>query len=347
MFCFDAFATRLDDDIEKVWKNTGEIIEIGSYPQTLVKDGNLISKLNSEEKIWISYNYARGENIENGDWMKYCDVIYEKEKYRGVIFSKYKPLYTNIEVDYEEINRQNENGYSKNTVYWFKYEPIKWRVLESTLRGYLGKSVVITLTADKILDCQPFDEKLFMDENGDYYRDSEFSTPYKYSYRNSYYRDFSLNNFAKTAFTDEDYLKVGTHTHFQLDSGNDIMDNVFINHYDIKDYEFSKSIGTDYAKIQGLSVDVSGYGEYWVHGVGFTYFPGGEASCVTITQTGKHNFYGELVNSNFIGVRPYIEMMLLDSSDYCCYCEDIHDDNFFGKIVYYFHRFLYLIRDYF
>ena len=345
LFCINAFATQLDDDIESVWMNPGETIEIGSYPQSLVEDSQLISRLNSQSKTWISYKYPRGENIVRGDWMKYCDVTLEETKYRGVVFYEYMPALTNYDNVDEENNIQRDNGYRKNTVYWFKYEPIKWIALETCLTHYRGKSVLVTFTTEKIIDCQPFDENLFLDENDKYYRDAAFSQPYVYSYANSYYRNFLLDSFAKTAFSSEEYEKIDTYTNFRL-NGEEIRDDVMIN-VNAPEKQFRKSVGTDYAKVQGLSVDDSGNGEYWIYGVGDTYYPGGNASCEIMTSTGNHSGFGRLVNSNYIGVRPYIEILVLDATDYCDYCEDKHDNGFFDKIVAFFHNILYWFKNLF
>ena len=72
----------------------GETIEYGLYPQSRVTDEALISELNALEQKWTYYEYYAGSNKEMPDvivigsavrldYMKYCDVEYNGEKYRG------------------------------------------------------------------------------------------------------------------------------------------------------------------------------------------------------------------------------------------------------------------------
>ena len=72
----------------------GDIIEFGSYPQSEVKDQALLFKLSELAPAWenwTSYDYYwRIEGVNGGnlamaqDWMKYTDVEYDGNKYRGV-----------------------------------------------------------------------------------------------------------------------------------------------------------------------------------------------------------------------------------------------------------------------
>ena len=127
--------TGLKIDTQAAVYAKGDIIEYGSYPQTRVKDKALISKLNGLSKKWISYkNYSGTDSwsdgkMKAGDFMKYADVTYNGVKYRGVTFTQYLPWYTSLSCS-KDNSYQDENGYTLNTTYWFKYEPIKWRVLD-------------------------------------------------------------------------------------------------------------------------------------------------------------------------------------------------------------------------
>lgn len=129
----------------------GDIIEFGWYPQSKVTDTSTISVLISAGGEWISYGYYSG-TVSNsdgkmtvGDYMRYKDVIYGSDKYRGVVFDIYRPNCQEFETD--KTCYQYLNGYMPGTVYWFKYEPIKWRVLD------LDKGIVMSET---IIDAQPY-----------------------------------------------------------------------------------------------------------------------------------------------------------------------------------------------
>ena len=125
----------------KTYVDYGDIIEFGSYPQTQVKDAELIKKLDNIGKSWRSYGYYSGNgeygSMAQGDWMKYADFKYDGNKYRAVTFSKYRPSYTYW--NYEESKSQQYlNGYKINEVYYFLYEPIKWKVESAYEKlGYL------------------------------------------------------------------------------------------------------------------------------------------------------------------------------------------------------------------
>ena len=63
----------------------GDIIGLGSYPQTEVTDATLKSKLTNKAgstDTWTSYNYYK--NGKQSDFMKYTDIELDGVKYRGV-----------------------------------------------------------------------------------------------------------------------------------------------------------------------------------------------------------------------------------------------------------------------
>lgn len=69
----------------------GDLIQFGSYPQSQVKDEALISTLGNLAPYWdecTSYRYYSGNgeigSMTPGDWMKYADVTYNGNTYRGV-----------------------------------------------------------------------------------------------------------------------------------------------------------------------------------------------------------------------------------------------------------------------
>ena len=134
-------------------------IRKGTYPQTKVDDADLISALNDAvgtlptqgtETLgkWESYNYYISGAVSHFMW--HADIEYEGDKYRGVYFTSYRPYYT-INASDEANSSQDDNGYSINTVYWFKYESILWDILDDTTNE--GEALVL---AHKVLDAQQF-----------------------------------------------------------------------------------------------------------------------------------------------------------------------------------------------
>ena len=111
---------------------TGSIITYGSYPQTKVTDSALISALNAQT--------LQGDST----------VIYSGSKYKRVYFTQYTPYYTTGTPNASN-SYQDDNGYYINTVYWFKFEPLQWRVLSNTN----GELFVM---ADKILASRAYNQ---------------------------------------------------------------------------------------------------------------------------------------------------------------------------------------------
>ncbi len=115
----------------------GDTIQYGTYPQTKVTDEDLISAFEAVPKTWRSYRYYSGTGafydglMEPGDWMCYADFFYDGYKYRAVYFDEYRPYYTGMLRDNSysyDISKsyQDDNGYTIDTCYYFKYEPITW-----------------------------------------------------------------------------------------------------------------------------------------------------------------------------------------------------------------------------
>ena len=113
----------------------GNYIYFGHWPQTLERDENVIAKLNEVAGTIPEYTiYTVLEKPENWlyyegtTYIWYIDVIYSGTKYRGIYMKEFRPaIYGSL--GYSKIS---ENGYTNHQVYWFKVEPIKWRILTTS-----------------------------------------------------------------------------------------------------------------------------------------------------------------------------------------------------------------------
>ena len=278
--------------------SVGDIIYYGSYPQTEVRDESLLNELNDLTLTWYSYNYCYGDgsydSVECSDYMRYADVEYPENsgiKYRAVVFDKYRPYYTISKTDptYSGTAQsyQDDNGYFVNTIYWFKYEPIKWRVLDPS------SGLVIS---SKILDSQAYNNLLYYYatnyDNGDphcidryYYFSDENHTNFASDYATSSIRRWLNETFYEVAFSNsekENILKtenenkccssvLGNQGYERLDSIN-TLDYVFLpsltdvknESYGFRDHYYDdnrKLLSSDYAKIQGVKSN-DGNGEW-------------------------------------------------------------------------------------
>jgi len=111
---------------------TGDIIAFGSYPQTKVTSSTTITALNKLTRD------SKG------------DVTYNGSKYRRVYFTQYTPYYADLDPTADN-SFQDDNGYFIKTVYWFKFEPVHWRVLSNSN----GELFVMAI---KILDSKTYNQ---------------------------------------------------------------------------------------------------------------------------------------------------------------------------------------------
>ena len=109
----------------------GDNIYFGYWPQTLERDENVIAKLNEmagtpplPRDKENPYNW---ESHEGTTYMWQKIVIYNGTKYLGVQMNDYRASGV-----YSLRSYIMKNGYFTLEVYWFKYEPIKWRILTTS-----------------------------------------------------------------------------------------------------------------------------------------------------------------------------------------------------------------------
>lgn len=109
----------------------GNNIYFGHWPQTLERDENVIAKLNEmagtpplPRDKENPYNW---ESHEGTTYMWQKIVIYNGTKYLGVQMNDYRASGV-----YSLRSYIMKNGYFTGEVYWFKYEPIKWRILTTS-----------------------------------------------------------------------------------------------------------------------------------------------------------------------------------------------------------------------
>ncbi|MCR5782004.1 MAG: DUF6273 domain-containing protein [Clostridia bacterium] len=235
---------------------TGDLVIFGNYPQTRVTDPDLLETLNSKSLTWRYYNYFT--NGEPELYMRYSDVTFAGERYRAVYFAHYRPWSTTLSADYSD---QIFNGYELKQVYWFKYEPVVWCVLDP------DSGLMMT---ESIIDSQPFHNY-----NYDGYGDSD-QTHYASNWAYSSLRTWMNSDFFNTAFGDEmDHIKYtvletpGRYSStYSVEETNDRVFPLTYADVTTESYGFSSdnaagedagrtAFGTDYAKCQGLYVDVS------------------------------------------------------------------------------------------
>lgn len=194
-----------------------EIILFGSYPQSREtwnsKLNNLAGTLPSPSNPhkWTPFNWSNSSSV-NSSFAWYIDVDTDsdgKNDYRGVYFTSYYgendfTKYVNLGFDRytsEKTSSQKENGFETFKTHWFKYEPIKWRVLSSNIIDNFVMS-------NEILDSTPFSLVYSNDitEKIDYQGNHGLAYPNNYKYSNL--RTFLNKDFYETAFDSDEKDKI-------------------------------------------------------------------------------------------------------------------------------------------
>jgi hypothetical protein len=269
----------------KISYAAGDIIEYGSYPQTEVTNPALIETLNAQTP-------DAGDNVLLGG-----------VKYKRVFFTQYTPYYTNYAPNAAN-SLQDDNGYFINTAYWFKYEPVRWRVLSSVAGGEMY------LMCENILAAKPYN-----------------ASNSAITWELCSLRSWLNGEFLNTAFTYAQRLKIKTSAVANEDNprtgtsgGNATNDKLFLLSYsDVvnSSYGFSTGIyadtareveGTDYAKSQGLSVYDDGTSFWWLK------VPGEEENTAMSVLIDGHvgyfdgGYYYYSVHNTAMGVRPIFKI---------------------------------------
>jgi hypothetical protein len=243
------------------YTDNGNFFKFGRYPQSRVTDETTLSSLGSfvsNDSTWQPYPYFI--NHKKQDFMLYKDTLLNGSFYRGVYFSEYRPYFTTLPSTTDDTLQDN-NGYIKKNTYWFKYEPIRWRIL-SMAEG------TAFLLSDDIIDSQHYNTWDGKD-NPDGYDYRKYDTSDIRAWLNSTFYDlaFSSTEQAKILTTTVDNSLEST----GLESSTHLCDNTNDKVYLLsrkesltKSYGFSNNIytidparyknGSDYAICQGLQV---------------------------------------------------------------------------------------------
>jgi len=250
-------------ECEETGTRVGSIIEYGSYPQSEVTDEALIGELDKIEKTWVSYGYYSGDgylgSMVSSDYAKYADITYHGNKYRAVIFTLYRPDLTTYEHP-EDYDNAGQNGYYINEVYYFKYEPLKWKVLDPDSGLVMCMSVIDSQAYNSIIYYNKYKEE--------YYNDRYSNKNYATDYETSTIRKWLNDDFYKTAFTDKEQSDIALSTIFTKDiedttyDSGETQDKVFLlSQEDVTNSEYGFITdrtrvfeASDYAKSQRLSI---------------------------------------------------------------------------------------------
>ncbi|MFA6796901.1 MAG: DUF6273 domain-containing protein [Bacilli bacterium] len=221
--------------VERYSEDGISYVEYGAYPQSVVDDSKLIAKLKeineTDERGYFSYN--------------------------GDEYAKVTAKLVESEAKYTFINGEEIKDEEK---YYFKVEPIKWKVISETEDDY-------QLFSDMALDSQRFDDSL------NNYKTSEIRSWlnddfYHFAFNNaeSIIRQTSIDNSpASTGYSSNEYACDDTKDRVYLLSYEDVTNADYGFNNDGEDEARKKEL-TDYARAKGAYMDTSleNYGNcYW------------------------------------------------------------------------------------
>ena len=139
----------------EILRREGDRVWFGHYPQTLVGGHHaralrrralpLPTPDNAYDWTDCGY-YVNGKPVPYA-W--YIDLECAGVTYRGYYFVEYRPYSTDYYNNSREKSDQFTNGWFCKRVYWFRCDPIEWRVLRENAGEML-------LLAESVLDSQPF-----------------------------------------------------------------------------------------------------------------------------------------------------------------------------------------------
>ena len=297
--------------------SVGDIITFGSYPQSEVtkeSDSATYAKLEAASKNWVSYGYYSGNgdygSMQPGDWMKYADITLGGEKYRAVRFTQYRPYWTE-DPSSSDNSYQDSNGYTVNNIYYFKYEPLKWQVLDPTKGLVLSKSII---------DSQAYSNTIYSNSKGD--TNDAAGENYANDYATSSIRKWLNEDFYNTAFTSaqkqnilpttldnkaystswSEYDSVPTTDNIFLLSCSEAQNASYGFTGNTSSTETRTAVGTDYAKAQGLSVRLNRCSLWRLRSAGICP----NDACYVFND--GYVSYGNSVLFTYLGVRPALRL---------------------------------------
>ena len=311
----------------------GDRVQFGTYPRSRVTNEERMRQLDTVEKEWKSFNFFCGTGTEydglmhEGDFMKYADFFYEGVRYRALRIDSYRPTATHNICD-SENSIQDDNGYYENSVYYFVFEAIPWRILD------LNTGLIL---CEDIIDSQPFQNTIYL--NGREYYTGLTSSFYANDYGHSFIRGWLNDDFYNTAFTNSQKANIietelsndYDYPQFSFEPTNDRVFLLSLPEATNKSYGFSEKAYesgtndtdyskrsariTEYARSQGidykkdLGTRLNGGTSWWLR-------TGGSLSsrAMIVRPDGSISLNEYPANRTNIGIRPACRLATIESN---------------------------------
>ena len=329
----------MDPSMASGQKVTWDCVWFGSYPQReVIADESSYDAVFRVDDIDPDYYNKKTDIIEDAElfsklenatgWDKNGDITIGDSKYRRM-----KKDETTSSIELSEIERLRRYGCYKwndsTSYHYFKYEPIKWRVLDVNDNDAF-------LLADRALDDQQYNMEC---------TDITWEKSTIRSWLNGYGSsentcdiDYTGSNFIDSAFTLSQRIAIKTTDVVNKDNiecgtagGNNTKDKIFLLSesevyatIDVKSYGFQKdhsafdegrmSKRSTYARAMGAySNTCSGNCLWWLRSPGSYVL-----DAANVTNSGCVSYIGSEVNADSNAVRPslHLDVSLLDFGNY-------------------------------
>ena len=173
-----------------------DIVYYGKYPKTLITDDLKQATLLAEcgkstpsiDTGWTSFGYYSNQIKSN--YALYKDIEIMGERYRAIYYTNYRPRVTTLSAG-AQYSTIDEAEIKLNTIYFYRFEPLKWKVLNEDGEGAILQCV-------DIIDTEAYQGMSETDYNDIY----EASTNWQRRWDTSTLREFLNNRFYNTALND-------------------------------------------------------------------------------------------------------------------------------------------------
>lgn len=249
---------------------TWDCVYFGSYPQTEIT-------VATDSEVYNSLQNAAG-------WDDNGDITIGTEKYHRM---QKKDATSTALLAY---TWEDDNVY-----HYFKYEPIKWRVMDVS-------ETEIYMVSDKILDTRRFNHMA----TPAYWEESmvrSFLNGFDGTENNIGF-DFSTKGFILRAFTaeEQEQLVLSGNEKIKLLTLNEVSESTPTN-YGFISHEARKCLSSDYAHAMGVYFDTAGFSKWWLSTSGAT-----NLTALYIQSNGVIYTKGSSVAFTQNGIRPAIHL---------------------------------------
>ena len=235
-------------------QNEEGIIEYGIYPQSVVKDAAIVSALNAKtdpDNTFESYNYY---------------------SYDGSYYLKAEAKGTSERHPDDKLIFNDGSAIVPGTTYWFKVEPIRWKVFEPMAAG----SDVERATS--------FSESC-LDQS--YYQRNEPNGWHDWDTSEFYYKIRAIQRVA-TQWNDRNYEFTNWKPMWQLNYSHVNWDTDKYGKFNVTDY--ARAMGVSIIEVNGVDVAYSWYGN--MNKVHYTYYNRSDTGLSYEINTCDQTYFG-------------------------------------------------------